>query len=365
SIFVNHAPAGAAFTYTWSPNVSSRDTATGLFAGIYSVTVSGCGSASTTVTITQPGFFASNPTINQIQCNGGKGSIYAGAIGGTSPYTYLFSPGGNVPFITNLSVGSYSLNVIDNKGCATSQLISITQPNPLVVAARSTDSVVCNGQSNGAATSAVTGGSYPYTYLWSPTGGNGASASGLTAGTYFVNVTDNNGCKSFTTVNVIQPNALNVLVYPPLLNLACNGDNNGVLGSGVNGGTRPYSYRWSGNLGTDSNATGLAAGTYTLTVTDAHHCVTTVTSTVTQPSPLVIAIDSTFNHGYCSGTAWVTLNGGVQPYTYLWSNGSNTYYQNGLCDGLFCCTVTDANGCVHNICTHISSDLGVDNVAGS
>ncbi|WP_312344449.1 T9SS type A sorting domain-containing protein, partial [Chryseobacterium binzhouense] len=144
----------------------------------------------------------------------------------------------------------------------------------------------------------VSGGTAPYTYSWSPTGGTAATATGLSAGTYTVTVTDANSCTTTRTVTITQPTALSATISQT--NVSCNGGSNGSASITVSGGTAPYTYSWSPTGGTAATATGLSAGTYTVTVTDANSCTTTRTVTITQSAavgaPTGAAVQS-FNAG--------------------------------------------------------------------
>src|SRR5208283_1080427 len=110
-----------------------------------------------------------------------------------TPYTYLWSNNQTNASAINLTVGTYSLTATDNNGCSVSASVTITQPLTLSASASATANVLCNGGNNGSAASSISGGTTPYTYLWSNNQTN-ASAINLTVGTYSLTATDNNGC---------------------------------------------------------------------------------------------------------------------------------------------------------------------------
>ncbi len=205
--------------------------------------------------------------------------------------------------------------------------------------------VDCNGNSNGSATIAVTGGSAPITYNWS-NGGSNATESGLSAGTYTVIVTDNNACADTVTVVITEPSALTAN-NSNVSHVLCNGDATGSFDVNANGGTAPYSYDAGSGSQASSSFTGMNAGVYTVVVTDANGCTATTVVTITEPSSALTSSSSATDAscGASDGTATVTPNGGTSPYTYLWSNGQTTATATGLAVGSYTCTITDANGC--------------------
>jgi hypothetical protein len=199
----------------------------------------------------------------------------------------------------------------------------------------------CNG--NGTATATVTGGSGNYTYVWSPSGQTTPTATGLTAGTYTVYVNDGVSCASGTvTINYSGMN-----ISTTSTNVNCNG--NGSITATVTGGVGPYLYNWAPAGGTSATASNLAAGVYTLTVTDSTTgCVMTIADTVLNNSTLIIGVYMTPDDCDSSGTGTATayISGGTGPFTYLWQPGNQTTSGiTGLSPGLYSCTVTDNNGC--------------------
>jgi len=365
AIVTNSAPAFT--TYSWAPVGGSQDTAYGLSNGTYTVTVTGyCGSATASVTITQPNILTvSGNVVNNVTCNGSNnGSARAIVGGGTMPYTYSWTGGGGTKdTASGLSNGIYKVTIVDFNGCSNSTTVTITQPNLLTADALFGANAAC-GISNGFATSAITGGTGPYTYSW--TGGStNTSISGLSGGTYMVNVTDSHGCGATSSVNITETPAV-FAAASTIANNACNGGNQGTVLSNVAGGMPPFTYAWSGGGGNNFSAAGLTAGTYTVTVTDANGCTSTAASIVTQPTAIMVITDSTVDPGNCTGSAWVIVSGGVTPYTYSWDNGGTTYKVFGECRGTYCCTITDANRCEEIVCIRVRSLTGVENIeAGS
>jgi hypothetical protein len=207
-------------------------------------------------------------------------------------------------------------------------------------------SISCNGQSTGSLTAAPVGGTAPFTYSWAPTGGTAATASGLSAGTYTVTITDANMSTTTQTFTITQPTAL--VATTTHTNVSCNGSSNGSGTISISGGTPGYTYSWAPSGGTAATASNLMAGTYTCTVTDANGCTTSSSITITQPSAITASATQTnvLCNGGNNGSATVTVTGGTPGYTYSWSpSGGTAATASNLSVGTYTCTITDANGC--------------------
>ena len=333
----------APFTYSWSNNATTQDIS-GLAAGSYSVTVTdvnGC-TGTHSVTITQPAVFSINGIVSNVSCFGAdNGSIDIMTTGGTTPYTYSWSNNATSEDLSNLAAGSYSLMATDASGCSASANFTVSQPTALAASIVGTMNVSCNGGNNGSIDLAVTGGIAPYTYSWS----NSATAQDLSnigAGTYNVTITDGNGCTTGQTATITQPNVLSV---NGIVSNATSG-NNGSIDITATGGTAPYVYSWSNNT-TAEDLTGLAPGSYTVTVTDSKGCSTSGSFTVTGGStPLNISgiVSPALCFGDNSGVIDVTVTGGTAPYTYDWSFSTvTTQDRTNLYSGFYHLEVTDAN----------------------
>ncbi|MCC9071455.1 T9SS type A sorting domain-containing protein [Flavobacterium sp. F-65] len=200
------------YSYSWAPSGGTAATAAGLTVGPYTVTVTdgnGC-SKQQVFNITAPSaIITSIVGQTNVSCNGGSnGSATVGATGGTGPgtYTYSWAPsGGTAATASGLTEGTYTVTVTDANICSTTQEFIITQPNAIVASIAGQTNVSCNGGSNGSATVSATGGAGGYTYSWSPSGGNAATASGLTEGTYTVTVTDANTCSTTQEFIITEP----------------------------------------------------------------------------------------------------------------------------------------------------------------
>jgi hypothetical protein len=334
----------APYSYLWSNGATSKDIS-GISAGTYNVTItdaSGC-TISLSFTITQPSLLTSTSSSTNISCFGGaNGTTSISVNGGTTPYTYSWNVSGSGSSLSGLAAGNYSVNVTDANGCTTSAAYTLTQPTALAVTITKVN-VFCNGGSNGRATATPSGGTAPYTYLWS-TGATTAMITGRTQGNYTVTVTDANGCTKSGLVCITQPAALSVSTSTT--NVSCFGGNNGTASATVSGGTPAYTYLWSTGGNTNS-VSGLSNGSYTLTVTDSKACTATRTVNITQPAVISISITSTnvSCNGGNNGSASASVSGGTAPFTYSWSNQNTTSNNNNLTAGTYLLTVTDANGC--------------------
>jgi gliding motility-associated-like protein len=200
------------------------------------------------------------------------------ASGGISPYSYSWKKDGLIynstsQDLTNLAAGSYEVTATDTNGCSGSLIVVITQPSAALTAAiASKTDVNCKGEATGSATASASGGTASYSYSWNTNPvQTSASAINLTAGTYIVTVTDSKGCTDTEQVIIEEPQ-LALTATTSQTNVVCGGGNTGSATVTVSGGTSQYSYLWSPSGGTAATATGLAAGTYSVTVTDAKQC---------------------------------------------------------------------------------------------
>ncbi len=349
---VSVAPAGP-YTYSWAPSGGNAATATNLCAGTYTCTVtSACVTSTISVVVPQVGgALTLTGTQTNVLCNGAcNGTATNTVTGGTAPYTFTWSPAtpnatvGNVNSASGLCSGTYTINVTDASGCTGSNTITITQPTVLS-AIQSQVNILCNG-GTGSASVVASGGTAPYTYAWSPSGGNGPTSTPITVGNYTCTITDANGCVTTSTFLITQPPALTVTTSQ--VDILCNGG----TGSGtvvVGGGTPGYSYAWAPFGGNAATATGLTAGPYTCTATDANGCTIVANITITQPAVLTTAfsqVDELCNGGN-TASAIVIPAGGTPAYGYSWApSGGNGATASGLSVGTYTCTITDANGCV-------------------
>ncbi|TXK71954.1 T9SS type A sorting domain-containing protein [Mesonia sp. K4-1] len=279
-----------------------------------------------------------------INCNGGTdGAATASATGGTAPYSYLWSNAATTASIAGVTAGTYNVTITDGNGCTDTASVTITEPAALITSTIIDENVTCNGANDGEATANATGGTAPYTYLWS-NAATTASITGVAAGTYNVTITDDNGCTVTASAIITEPTDLTTNAIAT--DVFCNGGSDGTVDLTVTGGTAPYTYVWN-NTATTEDMTGLTAGTYDVTVTDANGCTTTASATVTEPTALSASatITNVSCNGGSDGSIDLTVTGGTAPYTYVWNNTATTEDMTGLTAGTYDVTVTDANGC--------------------
>ena len=333
----------APYNYSWS-NSATTASITGVIAGTYSITVSdgnGCTNSNST-TISEPSALVALTVLDSNDMGNGGGAT-ASATGGTLSYTYIWNNGATTSSLTGLIAGNYSVTISDNNSCTDSASISITA-GPIT--SISIDSnISCNGSADGVITASSTGGTSPYSYVWS-NGATNATTSNLVAGTYTVTATDNNGLTDVNTVTITEPSSL-ITTSIVDSNTSCNGSMDGGVTASAIGGTAPYTYLWN-NSSTNASTTGLAAGTYTVIVTDNNGCTSNSSSIVTEPSPVqaIIVIDSNATcNGNNDGGATASASGGTSPYNYLWNNGATTASITGIANNSYYITITDANGC--------------------
>ena len=342
------------YTYAWTPGGETTSSISGLATGNYSVTVTdanGC-TGSDSDFMDQPSAVTASCSSTPALCFGeGTGTATVTPGGGTSPYTSLWSDGQTDATATGLMADGYSVTVTDANGCTATCSVGVTQPPAALSATCSATDALCNGESTGSVSVSVSGGTTGYSYSWS-NGSTDASQTGLIAGTYTVMVTDSNGCTTTCSATVGEP------IAPLSLNCSgsdalCNGESTGSVSVSASGGTPGYSYSWS-NGSTDASQTGLAAGSYTVTVTDANGCTETCSHTVGEPTaPLSVTCSGSdaLCNGESTGSVSVSASGGTAGYSYSWSNGSTDASQTGLSAGTYTVTVTDGNGCTET-CSH-------------
>jgi len=340
-------PAGGTspYSYSWS-NGATTQNISNVVAGNYTVTIidsKNC-TATFSYTITQPASITSSSVILNASCNGGNtGAISITPAGGTSPYTYSWSNGAITQNISNVAAGNYTVTVTDSKNCTANFSYTITQP-PAIAATSSITNVICNGGSTGAITITPSGGTSPYTYLWS-NGSVTQNISNVAAGNYSVTITDSKNCSSVLNFTITQPAAITATSV--ITNVSCNGTSTGAISITPSGGTAPYTYLWS-NGAVTKNISNVIAGNYSVTITDSKNCNNILNFTITQPVP--ITTTQTITNATCSGSATgaITINtvsGGTGPYTYLWSNGAVTQNISNVIAGNYSVTITDSKNC--------------------
>lgn len=271
------------FTYIWTPSGLTTQTITGLSQGTYTIAVTALGACpiNTTALIIQPAVLTASTVSTPVSCFGGNnGTAIASPLGGTAPYSFSWAPSG----ITNataggLIAGTYTVTVTDFNNCATTATASINEPSAALNATATTTSTTC-GINNGTASAAATGGTAPYSYSWAPSGGNVSNATGLSAGTYTINITDALSCAFSETVTISGSVGITSTITSTPIN--CYGETNGSVSVSTIGGTGSYSYLWN-NGQMAQTLTNLKAGNYCVTTTEANGCMDTACIVLVNP----------------------------------------------------------------------------------
>ncbi|NBX39099.1 MAG: DUF11 domain-containing protein, partial [Flavobacteriia bacterium] len=252
--------------------------------------------------------------------------------------------------VTASNAGVYQLNItFTGSTCSFFNLLDtvVVHPNP-TISLLNLNNITCFNAANGAIT--VQASSTPiYNYLWN-TGATTAGLNNLGPGLYTVTVSDGYGCQNTASYQITQPTLL-VASAAVTSNyngqqISCFNASDGTASVTPSGGTAPYTYLWS-NGQTTANATGLSIGSYSVVVTDAHGCQTSASVNLTQPTPIVLATSATSVtcYGGSNGSIHLTATGGTFPYTFAWSNGTNSQNAVNLSAGVYTVTVSDINGC--------------------
>ncbi len=344
-ITVNATGGFGGNTYLWNTNETT--TSIVVPAGNYCVTVTDTGNCVTTacVGVLEDPLLIASISPPPVICVGSSTTVTASATGGQAPYTYLWNTGQTTNSITK-TAGTYNVTITDSNinSCKSSASVTITQEAPLNIATNKTD-VSCFAGSNGTATATPSGGLPGYSYLWT-SGSTTSTATGLSAGSYTITITDTIGCTKTSTVNISEPQLLTVDITGSS-NVSCYGGSNGSATATPADGTPPYSYLWSPGGNTNSTATGLSAGTYTVQTTDAEGCTATDNVTITQPTNISVSktVANISCFGADDGSASLLVSGGTPIYTYTWSPSGSGSSSSGLSPATYTITVTDNNSC--------------------
>ncbi|MCE5348270.1 MAG: gliding motility-associated C-terminal domain-containing protein [Bacteroidales bacterium] len=302
--------------------------------------------------------------------------------GNGEPYRYKWSTGNGLitgidtlSSLDNISAGTYYLTITDHKGCMKTDSVTLTEPEGMQLVSSSVSikndgyyNISCNGGNDGSIEMTIAGGTGTFAYSWTGPGSYTATTediSGLRAGTYECTVIDQNNCTMKLMPGSVKPSF--ELKEPPALevydtlsvsadgayNINCNGGT-GTIDITVKGGSPGYTYTWSttdgsGLISGQEDQHALTAGTYHLEIRDINNCPAAIDITLTQPAPLVITLLPThitcLSPGNNNGSIDLSVEGGIAPYSYSWSNGASSQDISGLTEGYYKVTVTDANGC--------------------
>jgi hypothetical protein len=342
SATVTPSGGNGTYTYLWNTNATSQ-TISNLAAGTYTCTITSAGCTTTqSVTVAPSSPVTLSTTPGNTTCGNNNGTASVTITAGTGPFTYLWSNSQTTQSISNLAPGTYTVTVTGAGNCTATGSVTVGSSTGITLTSSSTNAN-CN-QANGSASVVATGASGTYSYLWS-NGGTNSSILNVATGTYNVTVNDGQGCTATASVTVGQNTSMTS--SGTTTGTTCSSPNSGTVDLAVTGGTPNYTYLWS-NSATSQDLSGVAAGSYIVTITDNAGCIISDTFVVAAPDMPVAVVDVTDESckGLGDGEIDLTVTGGTGPYTYSWDNGATTEDIDDLTQGTYTVTVTDANGCV-------------------
>ncbi|WP_432670630.1 PKD domain-containing protein [Flavobacterium sp. SM2513] len=346
------------YSYTWTkdslPFAATQDLFN-LSPGLYNVSVTdenSCGPKTLSFTITEPPLLVVS-LLNQTNINcfdASTGIINVEVVGGTIVTDYNFSwtgPNGFTSSNQNLAglfAGNYTLVVTDANGCQQNLEVTLTQSAPIILNYTTTE-ITCYGANDASFSATISGGNAPYQFTWSNLS-TALNQNNLSAGAYFITITDNLGCIKVATINI--PEAPIFTVNPIVKNVSCFGANDGSINLNLIGGIAPVALTWSDGSTSGVIRNNLSPGTYTATISDGTPCYIVRTFTIIEPQTLVLAANLT-NPIDCtdanSGSINLIVSGGTPPFSYAWTNGGITEDLTNLVAGNYAVVVTDFNGC--------------------
>ncbi|MBI5219816.1 MAG: gliding motility-associated C-terminal domain-containing protein [Bacteroidia bacterium] len=360
---------------TWGTSSSF----TGLAAGDHIIIVrddSSCVQQLPPISVGQPDDIVLTSTIDSSSCTLSDGSATVTAIGGTSPYYYLWCDSADnqvTPIAINLHAGAYGVTVTDFNGCKDSLQVLLSDEGSPSITFNPVVNNLCFGDALGYITAEASGGlpySYGYDYLWSNVPPDiTTTADNLSAGNYFVSVTDSLGCISLKDTTITQPDSIQVTYSDTAAN--CHGTHDGSLVFIASGGTPPYLYSIDTLPPSSSGTfTGLGSGAYLITIEDTNGCQKIFDSImISEPDSIIItlaATDPSCSHNTYDGSMCIdTITGGTSPYSYHWSTDATTLCITSLAGGTYILTVTDQHHCTAILTESILGTVEVDANAGN
>lgn len=317
----------------------------------YYVTVTddhGC-SLNASASVISPPELTVSFTSNDVTTNGGSnGSINTNVTGGVTPYLFSWSNGATTQNLSNIPAGWYILTITDDHSCTIVDSVYIAEPSDPLLVSLTTTRVTCFGGSDGTLFAEASGGTGPYSYLWS-NGNTETEIDSLPAGFYSITVTDYYSNTVSDTIEILQPDAF--VFTDTTIDITCFGLSNGEIDVTITGGTAPYEYEWLNSsyvlAALTEDISNMPADIYTLLITDTLGCTATQSFEITQPDELELDLQVTDAYCYDASTGAIssTVNGGTLNYSYLWSTTDVIADISNIPAGTYYLTVTDNHNC--------------------
>ena len=287
--------------------------------------------------------------VHHVRCSGSTtGSIELEVSGGTPGYKFEWSNGEESKDIAGLKPGNYYVTITDANNCGTKQTYTVTAPASILKFTADVTDVTCKGGNNGAIKIEAMGGIPPYSIAINNKNKPPVNEN-LKAGSYNVQVTDDNQCSVIETVLVSEPEE-GITIDISAKNSPCKGRNMGALTAEITNGKPPYKYSW--NDGSTALAReNVAAGHYTLSVSDTENCTAEAQAIVNAPDKVLeMSLETTDASAPESGDATYSIKafGGVPPYEYQITDRDEIWERQkayGIKPGKHTATIIDNAGC--------------------
>ena len=352
------------YTISWD-NGSIEFEQSNLEPGTYNYTVSDDQGNSTTGSVTIDAFECelsiANADIVNVNCfEGNDGSISLTVTGENGNVSYDWNGFGNGSTIEDLSSGTYTVKISDDKNCKLEETFQIDEPVEiqLVTIVNNESCGLCE---DGSISVSVSGGVPTYSFAWADTSLTTADRSDLAPGVYSLTVTDANGCEKKVSLTIKEFGCILGFNRPFASNPSCYGFTDGFIMTDVAGAVGEVSYNWS-NGETSENLENIGAGVYSIVITDEKGCKDSLAFELTEPDSISLDLN-VISDATCDtckdGKIEAFVEGGTKPYTYSWSNDSTSANIDFLNPGNYTLTVIDANACEKTATAEVLNTVGV------